>query len=341
MRNILSVLSILMAIGTAGAVTANASKPACSVSLHVLGTGQDGGKPQVGNPKDPAWSDKRLRRLATSIALVDDTKGRRRYLFDATPDLKEQIYRLDTVFPSSDGFGIDGIFLTHAHIGHYAGLMFLGHEAAGTRNVPVYAMPRMSGFLRTNGPWSQLVKYENIKLFKLQSNVRISISSVKVTPLLVPHRQEFSEVVAFRIEGGAKSALYLPDIDSWEEWDEQGVRIEDEIAKVDYAFLDATFYANGEIPGRDMSGFPHPFIAHSLERFRKLPDTEKAKIRFIHFNHTNPVLMPGSLARRTVEVQGFRLAQEGERYCLSRAIRGGPRAPGAGLAVRRGENARI
>lgn len=289
--------------------------PRCEVELVVLGVAQDGGAPQMGNSADPAWADPSLRRLATSIAVVNRAGGQR-YLFEATPDIREQLYRLDQFMPVEARPGLDGIFLTHAHIGHYTGLMFLGHESMGARNVPVFAMPDMTNFLFTNGPWDQLVRYENIALEPLFDGEPAELHGLTVTPFEVPHRQEYTEVVGFRIEGPDRSALFLPDIDSWEEWDALGTRIEDMIASVDVAYLDATFYANGEIPGRDMSGFPHPFISHSMQRFAGLPETERAKVRFIHFNHTNPVRYPDAPERRVVTDAGFGLADQGERFCL-------------------------
>ena len=291
------------------------AEPRCEVELIVLGVAQDGGAPQLGNSADPAWSEPSLRRLATSLAVVD-RESERRYLFEATPDLREQLYRLDAFMTVDARPGLDGIFLTHAHMGHYTGLMFLGHESMGAREVPIYAMPDMTSFLFNNGPWDQLVRYQNIVLEGLEDGVPVDLSPLSVTPFTVPHRQEYTEVVGFRIDGPDRSAAFLPDIDSWEEWDEWGTRIEDVIASVDVAYLDATFFANGEIPGRDMSGFPHPFIAHSMERFADLPASEKAKVRFIHFNHTNPVRFPDSPQRQTVLDAGFGLADEGERFCL-------------------------
>lgn len=289
--------------------------PVCSVELVVLGVAQDAGAPQIGNSEDPAWQDPSLRRLASSVAVVNrDTQER--VLFDATPDLREQLYRLDQFMPVETTPGLDGIFLTHGHMGHYTGLMFLGFESMGARDVPVYAMPDMANFLFSNGPWEQLVRYDNIELEPLEASIGVEIAGLTVTPFLVPHRQEYTEVVGFSIDGPDRSALFLPDIDSWEEWDEEGTRIEDMIASVDVAYLDATFFANGEIPGRDMSGFPHPFISHSMARFADLPATEKAKVRFIHFNHTNPVRFPDSPERQQVLDAGFGLADEGERYCL-------------------------
>ncbi|MBO6847290.1 MAG: MBL fold metallo-hydrolase [Maricaulis sp.] len=289
--------------------------PVCTVELVVLGVAQDAGAPQIGNSDDPAWQDPSLRRLASSVAVVNRQTGER-VLFDATPDLREQLYRLDQFMPVETTPGLDGIFLTHGHMGHYTGLMFLGFESMGARDVPVYAMPDMANFLFSNGPWEQLVRYDNIELEPLEASIGVEIAGLTVTPFLVPHRQEYTEVVGFSIDGPDRSALFLPDIDSWEEWDEEGTRIEDMIASVDVAYLDATFFANGEIPGRDMSGFPHPFITHSMARFADLPATEKAKVRFIHFNHTNPVRFPDSPERQQVLDAGFGLADEGERYCL-------------------------
>lgn len=290
-------------------------EPDAQPFLLVLGIAQDGGVPQAGTRHRPAWQAPDFRRLATSLAVVDPA-SRSRFLFEATPDLREQLAMLDRLAPVDDGPGLHGIFLTHAHMGHYTGLMFLGHESMGARGVPVYAMPRMGDFLRAHGPWSQLVKYENIELRPLTANQPTELGRLEVTPLPVPHRQEFSEVVGYRIEGPRRSVLFIPDIDSWEEWDAAGVRIEDEIAKVDVAYLDATFFINGEIPGRDMSGFPHPFITHSMERFKDLPAAEKNKVVFIHLNHTNPALDPHGAARRQIEAAGFRVAEEGERLGL-------------------------
>ena len=278
--------------------------------LVVLGIAQDGGVPQAGN--DFADGDSTRTRRVVSLGLVDPVSGER-WLFEATPGFPEQLRHLNRIAPRDDKPGLDGIFLTHAHIGHYTGLMFLGHEVMGAQGVPVYAMPRMASFLRTNSPWSQLVAFENIVLREMSHGVPVVLNQrISVTPLLVPHRQEFSEVVGFRIEGPNHSVLFVPDIDSWEEWEEAGTRIEDEIALVDVAYLDATFFANGEILGRDMSGFPHPFITHSMEQFRDLHDMERAKVRFIHLNHTNPALWEDTDARRTIEANGFRVAEEGE-----------------------------
>lgn len=283
--------------------------------ILILGIAQDAGYPQA-NCYNPhcmrAWNDPSLKRLASSIAVIDK-QSHLKYLFDATPDIREQLFQLHTVAPDSE-FKLDGVFLTHGHIGHYTGLMHFGHEASGSKNIPVYAMPRMQKFLSGNGPWSQLVSYHNIRLVGLTAGKEVILSNqLRVTPLLVPHRDEYTETVGFRIVGPHKSALFIPDIDKWDRWD---VDVRDLIRSVDYALLDGSFFADGELPGRDMSQIGHPFVMESMQLFSNLSTEEKSRIIFIHLNNTNPLLINDSDAHKLVLKKGFRIASEGLRLAL-------------------------
>jgi len=282
----------------------------------VLGIAQDGGVPQAGTKVHPGWDDPTFARRVVCLGVVDPLSSQR-WMIDCTPDFPTQLHALDEIAPADGKPGLDGVFLTHAHIGHYTGLIHLGHEVMGATDVPVYAMPRMRAFLEENGPWDQLVRYHNISIRPLTAGTSVPLGErIAIEPFVVPHRQEYSEVVGFRIVGPSHSVLFIPDIDSWEEWDEMGMRIEDLLQTVDVAYLDATFFSGDELPGRDMSGFPHPFITHSMERFAGLPAKECAKVRFIHLNHTNPALDPTSAARRAIEEAGYRVAEQGERVGL-------------------------
>ena len=311
------VVSLVAGPGVPGPVGQLGASPAAEAPyVVVLGVAQDGGVPQAGSTDHPGWSDPERHRLVVSLGLVDPETDER-WMFEATPDFRRQLQRLDEIHPVESGPGLDGIFLTHAHIGHYTGLMFVGHESMGAAGIPVYAMPRMREFLSSNGPWSQLVRYENIELRELSAGTPVRVNErLSVTPFLVPHRQEYSEVVGYRIDGPERSVLFIPDIDSWEDWDAEGTRIEDLLAEVDVAYLDATFFADGEIPGRDMSAVPHPLITHSMERFAPLPADVRDRVRFIHLNHTNPALWQDSEARRRIESAGFHVAEPMERAPL-------------------------
>lgn len=287
-------------------------KPAPAVEAMVLGTAQDAGYPQADCQKGccrPAWADHRKRRKVSCLAISDRAAGKA-WLLDATPDFPEQLQFIR----DSLGLELGGIFITHAHIGHYTGLMYLGREAMGARAVPVYAMPRMAAFLRGNGPWGQLLALGNIELRTMQAGQGIALSpSLTVAPFPVPHRDEYSETVGYSVHGPAHSLMFLPDIDKWERWE---VPIDSMVRAHDLAFLDATFFSGAELPGRDMSEIPHPFVQESLQRFAPLPDSIRRRIHFIHFNHTNPLLQPGSPAQRAVEEAGLRISQEGARFGL-------------------------
>ncbi len=278
-------------------------------AIVILGTIQDAGSPQIAcNKKCCAnlFENEDDNRKIIALGLFD-SKNNKTYLFEATPDIATQMKTITNYKQQGTKETVDGIFLTHAHIGHYTGLMFLGKEAMDAKSIPVYVMPKMKDFLINNGPWNQLIARQNVKLFEIENEKGVQLSeSIKVTPILVPHRDEYSETVGYKIKGPNKSALFIPDIDKWDKWDKN---IINEIKQVDYAFLDATFYSGKEINNRDISQIPHPFIIESIEKFKALSSTEKNKIIFIHFNHTNPVINPNSKESKLVIQQGFRIGK--------------------------------
>ncbi|RZV35300.1 MAG: pyrroloquinoline quinone biosynthesis protein PqqB [Chromatiales bacterium] len=286
-----------------------------ATSIVVLGVAQDAGYPQTDCYQPHcmrAWHDPSLRRMASSIAVIDE-RSKSKFLFDATPDMREQLYDLHVAAPDGE-YSLDGVFLTHGHMGHYTGLMHFGREAVGASAVPVYAMPRMHHYLSSNGPWDQLVRLENIELRKLADGQPVELNSrLSVTPFLVPHRDEYTETVGYRIDGPDKSAVFIPDIDKWALWETD---IRDIVRDVDYALVDATFFKDGELGGRDMSKIKHPFVAESMDLLQDLSKEERARVIFIHMNHTNPLLFDGSPEQAAVEKRGFRYASEGLRLEL-------------------------
>jgi pyrroloquinoline quinone biosynthesis protein B len=278
--------------------------------LVVLGIAQDAGYPQAGCEKECCmayYNGKEEKKLITCLALVD-RKTKQYWLIEATPDIAAQLKNLQSYLAVAD-YTPDGIFITHAHIGHYSGLMQLGREAMGTKEIPVHLMPRMDSFVKSNGPWSQLVTLNNIRLNKLAADSTVKLGkSFSITPIIVPHRDEFSETVGFVIQSDKKKVLFITDIDKWEKWERDIVA---EVGKVDIAFLDGTFYKNGELPGRDMSEVPHPFVEESLQKFSSLTSAQQSKVVFIHFNHTNPLLKNKSAEKEKVKKDGFGVAEEG------------------------------
>ena len=277
--------------------------------IQVLGIVQDAGYPHIGCEKDCCKVVSPGDYFVSCLGLVDKTNNKR-YLFDATPDIHNQINLLEK-FPEANL--IDGIFLTHAHIGHYTGLMYLGREGLGGKNIMVYALKRMARFLTKNGPWDQLVKLNNISIQTISNKEFVKLSeNIFVIPIRVPHRDEYSETVGYKIIGKSKKILFIPDIDKWDEWKKS---IIEEVKLVDYAFIDGTFY-NGSELNRDMREIPHPSIEETLQLFSNQPLAERNKIYFIHINHTNPILTNKNGIRDMVESLGFNIAERGLKFKL-------------------------
>ena len=137
---------------------------------------------------------------------------------------------------------------------------------------------------------------------------------LSVTPFIVPHRDEYSETVGYKIDGPNLSLIYIPDIDKWEKWDEN---ILDIVKKNDYALLDGSFFNNAELPHRDMSEIPHPFLIESMTKFESLSTNDKTKIHFIHLNHTNPALIDNSNETIQLKTNGFQVASLKQVFLLS------------------------
>jgi pyrroloquinoline quinone biosynthesis protein B len=286
---------------------ATAPPPATTPFTTVLGIAQDGGYPQAGcNRPDciAAWRNPKLRQRVASLAIVDP-QSHQRWIIDATPDFGSQLRTLDEVAPRGEGAPLlDGILLTHAHIGHYLGLAQLGREVLGAHSVRVYAMPRMREFLTHNGPWDQLVTLQNIEITPIEDGVEVALNErIHVTPIRVPHRDEYSETVGFIVRGPSRSVLWLPDIDKWERW---STPLESVLARVDVAYIDGTFYDASELPGRDLHEIPHPLMTETLSRLAASPML--ARVRFIHLNQSNPLL------RRNRP--GVVVAKDGERVSI-------------------------
>lgn len=316
MRFCIFLLIGLIYLSTGCDSSKNTAPELQSPALIVLGVVQDAGYPQMGCTKEcckKVLADPELKRFVTSLALIDPI-NKKWWLLEATPDIKEQLLLFRKMTDSAYSFLPDGIFLTHGHIGHYTGLMQLGREVMNTDKVPVYVMPRMKTYLSSNGPWSQLVSLNNISLVDLNADSAIGLTNeIFVTPFTVPHRDEYTETIGFSIKVNAHQTLFIPDIDKWNKFDRD---IKELVKKSNLALLDGTFFKDGELIGRAMSEVPHPFVEESIQLFADMPATEKKKISFIHFNHTNPLLNENSAELNDVLGKGFRVSRQGELILL-------------------------
>mgnify|MGYP002022172911 FL=1 len=276
----------------------------------MLGIAQDGGAPHAACTKECCinkWDNPKLHNQVSSIGIVDPSTDEV-WMIDATPDFSSQLNSLTMAQKRL----FKGVFLTHAHIGHYTGLIHLGREVMGAKSVSVYAMPKMKNFLETNGPWSQLVDLKNIDIKYLNDGNKIQLNNnLSIIPFKVPHRDEFSETVGYQINGPNKSLVFIPDIDKWEKWNKDISLV---VENNDFSLLDGTFYDINELPGRDMSKIPHPFIVESMEKLENI--VNKSGVYFIHLNHTNPALNKQSKATKKIRNNGFNIAKKNQKFHL-------------------------
>lgn len=279
----------------------------------VLGIAQDGGLPHVGCSKPCCVGARRTgRRLYPACLAIHDRDAGRLVLIECTPRIEPQLAMLHDLsgLRERGRKPVDAVLLTHAHIGHYLGLAQFGKEVASTSGLPVHVSPRFASFLRENGPWRQMVELKQIELRELEPGTAFSpIPGVRVTAIPVPHRDEFSDTMAFKIQGPNRTVLFVPDVDSWKK--EPGL-LDRLIDGVDVAYLDATFFDGSELPDRIMARVRHPFIVESMEALGEQAKQRPGRFRFIHLNHTNPALHDPKIRAR-IRSAGFRIARQGER----------------------------
>ena len=281
--------------------------------IYILGNTQDAGLPHIGC-QHPFCEDNfnvYEEHYTTSIAVVNSDL-KKYILFEATPDITFQLNNLKkNIF---DEFLLpESIYITHAHIGHYTGLMYFGREALGSKDLLVRVLPRMSNFLQNNGPWSQLVDINNIKIKEINFGSSTNeLNNIQITPVQVPHRDEYSETAGYIIKGKNKKALFIPDIDKWEKWDRDLSQLAKEF---DFLLIDATFYDSKEI-NRDIREIPHPLVTETIDLLSGLNTESRSKVYFIHMNHTNMMLDPNSELSKLITSKGFNIARLGQKLYL-------------------------
>ena len=287
----------------------------------VLGSVQDAGFPQVGCYTDRCNRGRALQaaghgRFVSSMALVEPS-AERFYLVDATPDITRQIDLItEPAFRrrAAERRPFDGIFLTHAHIGHYTGLAVLGNEGMGMQQTPVYCTQAMAVFLAANHPWKFLVEQGRIELRALAPDRWHRLDPLLEVQLWkVPHRDELADTVGFVFRGPEASMLFLPDINSWSLWNRS---IAEAVASVDVALLDGTFWSLDELPGRTAADVPHPLMPQTMDALQAVVDQGHARVVLTHLNNSNPALDDGGPEQAEVARRRFAIAREGMRFAL-------------------------
>ena len=289
--------------------------PHDGVCAVVLGNMQDGGLPHIGcrcTRCANAFAEPAKTAYAACLAIIQKTGTETAvFLIDATPDIKWQLNLLTNLLGAHPQRPNrlrqpDGIFITHAHMGHVGGLPQLGPEAMAVENLPIYGTAALLALLQKSAIWQPAL--DGFELRPITAGETIILDAdFHLTPIAAPHRDEWrAGTLAFLVQGPHKKLLYLPDIDAWEQWPD-GEKI---MRSVDFALVDASFFSTEELNGR--SPVAHPLIPDTLNRYAQIP----GQLFLTHLNHTNPVLDSDSDARLMVMEAGVKIAQTGQMFNL-------------------------
>ena len=302
--------------------------------IRVLGAAAGGGYPQwnCNHPNsrrarrdDPAAPP----RTQSSIAISAD--GEDWYLFNASPDLRQQINDNDILHPGKDlrHSPIMGAVLTNADVDHVAGLLNL-RESQPLR---IYATQRVLDVLQANTIFNVLnPKFVSREPMTLNEPLELqkpdgSSMNIDITPFAVPGKvalwledeskgKDFGSVeedtiaLHVRDRNGDKSFYYMPAC----------ARVTPELAEcirgADLIFFDGTLWVDDEMI-RDGVGIKtgqrmgHISVSGEDGTLAALKDLDIKRKIFIHVNTTNPILFANSEERRTVEDAGWEVSYDG------------------------------
>ena len=281
-------------------------------TVTLLGTAQDGGRPQPGCQR-PCCADLGAADVRHPVSLgITDEHGQG-HLIEATRAMGEQLKMWG--HPP-----LQSVLLTHAHFGHVDGLGLFGRETLNARGLNLYASSSMLSLIDNTPQWALMMEQGVFTPFAVSTGSEHALSErVTVVPVVVPHRAELSDMHAFIVRGPNRSMLFLPDHDRWQETlDHHGapsIRSWLTTLKVDIALIDGTFWSADELSSRTQHEVPHPPVSETLERLG--PRTEgDPEIVFIHMNHTNPIHRPDSDEHGQVTALGWSVGEQGMTFTL-------------------------
>jgi len=301
--------------------------------ITVLGAAAGGGFPQW-NCNHPNSRRARARDpkapMLTQSSLAVSADGERWVLFNASPDLRQQLNDNAVLHPRDAlrASPIKAVVLTNADVDHVTGLLTLRESQAFN----LYATPRVHGVLAGNSIFNVL----NPRFVQ-------RLPMVLETPLALRDPQGDAlgfEVIPFAVPG--KVALWLENVfkgDNFGSVDEDTVALEVRVkgqTKFFYVpgcaamtpplaarlkgaplvFFDGTLFVDDEMirdgvgvkTGQRMGHMSVSGPEGTLAAFAALDVKRKV---FIHINTTNPILIADTPERAVVEAAGWEVARDG------------------------------
>jgi len=301
------------------------------VKVVLLGTAAGGGFPQW-NCWCPtcrlARHEPRRARPRTQSSLAVSADGRRWFLCNASPDVREQLTRLLTPGENPRGVRhvpIEGILLTDAELDHSLGVALL-REA---RSMRLYATRSVLGTLERDSRILPVTRaFSTVDVVELQldretdlhyrdgvaSGLSVAAFTVPGDPPRFARDDEPGHTVGLMITDRATGGrcAFVPGCGALD------VTITDRLGTATALLFDGTFWSENELIELGISDRTATQIGHvpvsgddgSLHRLASLPASTKV---YTHINNTNPMLVEDGEARRQVERAGFRVGEDGDQ----------------------------
>ncbi len=295
--------------------------------LHLLGAAAGGGLPQWNCACSNCQASRSNSTLARSQSqLAVSANGSDWLLVNASPDLRDQLYRTSFLHPQPQHglrhTPVAGVMLTSADLDHILGLLLMREFTP----VSIYATDSVLSVLESNSFFSMLERVPGQKRTQtIQHDVPlVPLPGLKITPIELPgsfpmhiptatrERLKQSEMTLgalFESDEG-KRAAYLPALPS------MTPQLLELLGSCDVVMVDGTLWSEDELQrlqagtpsatemGHMPIGGPHGSLAalKSLTHVRRI---------YTHINNSNPILANCSAEQLAVLSAGIEIGYDG------------------------------
>lgn len=310
--------------------------------LKILGSAAGGGFPQWNcnyRMSHSVRNGEQGFRARTQSSLGVSADGKDWILFNASPDIREQIGATPELQPRQNGplraSPIQVVVLTNADVDHIAGLLSLRER----QRFVIYATARVLRVLSENSIFNVLDR-ELVERRELPLNVPTPISdwqgrptSIIVEAFPVPGKvalfledaskaergfgTEEGDTVGVRIlqEGSTSSVLYMPGCAAID------AKLKEKIAAAACLLFDGTVYTDDEMLTAGVGvktglRMGHLHIAGPDGSMALLAGVAPQRRIYVHINNTNPILDENSPEAAIVKAGGWEIGHDGMEICL-------------------------
>ncbi|MBF2064341.1 MAG: pyrroloquinoline quinone biosynthesis protein PqqB [Calothrix sp. C42_A2020_038] len=297
--------------------------------IRILGAAAGGGYPQWNCHCHGCETARDSGVTLTQSSIAVQSADGSWFLINASPDVRQQIevMRAAGCFNSHSGnrsLPFAGILLTDAEIDHTTGLILLRESTAPLN---IYSTTTVKQALTSGYPlFSTLKNYCDVKwspltpgeVTKLTTDIEVEAFALSNK---APKYMESKEAVwgiglTIRDIITNSTLTYAPGVGSI------NIDLQKRFENSNCIFIDGTFWTDDELPSLGIGARTAQAMGHlplsgdngSLSQLKSI--STLCKTILIHINNTNPILIPHSPERQTVESMGVEVGYDGLTFKL-------------------------